>query len=593
MGVNLAMAAPRLLRLILLAFLAMLCAMVPAAHAEETAQTAKFAPGSICHTSDKAGTSYDSLLADGSRWTCEGAEFDWEAERHFIRHDLTRLADGAELPRYAEFDRNEYEMLTVIAIEADGRQSSISYSFAETQLGSSSLKSIVAIPQSATPPVAIVMVLDKSWWPETLVAAKLVSEPSVKAKAGFIHLLAALLCGLFLAPIIFDLGYFRALRQSFPLFHAVFCLMAAIQTAAVSGLIPLLMPISYSAELAITYFTLDLMILATVLFAYKFIEQEFMTRRHKVIMLCVAAGVLVNGAVLTFFPDPFGLWIDRIYFGALCTLLTGYFYVLFSVRAAGSRMAPYLILGFAPLTAIVLFQAVTVFFFEPITVTEVTFDETWAQNFALLFEVVATALAVADRFISIRRERDRALDAARAMEALTEHDDLTGLLNRRALHSRFPALVHDGFTVMAIIDIDRFKAINDVHGHPVGDTVLRYAGDTLRGGADRNLVAFRIGGEEFLLMLRGKDAAKRAEARRRAISSRTLAEIEGLDSPVTASMGLLDFEMLAEQEEVDFGALYSRADQLLYEAKCAGRNRTCSDTVEMFEAETAAGRSAA
>ncbi|MBX7532719.1 GGDEF domain-containing protein [Qipengyuania sp. 1XM1-15A] len=593
MGVNLAMAAPRFLRLILIAFLAILGAIAPAAYAQEAAQAAKFAPGSICHTSDKAGTTYDSLLSDGSRWTCEGAEFDWDAERHFIRHDLTKLAEGAQPPRYAEFDRNEYEKLTVIAVEADGTQSSVSYSFADTQLGSSSLKSIVAFPQSATPPVAIVMVLDKSWWPETLVAAKLVAEPSVEAKAGYIHLLAALLCGLFLAPIIFDLGYFRALRQSFPLFHAAFCLMAAIQTAAVSGLIPLIMPISYSAELIVTYFTLDLMILATVLFAYKFVEQEFMTRRHKVIMLCVAAGVLTNGAVLTFFPEPFGLWIDRIYFGALCTLLAGYFYVLFSARAAGSRMAPYLILGFAPLTAIVIFQAVSVFFVDPINITEVTFDETWAQNLALLFEVVATALAVADRFISIRRERDRALDAARAMEALTEHDDLTGLLNRRALQSRFPALVQDGFTVMAIIDIDRFKAINDMHGHPVGDAVLRYTGDTLRGGADRNLVAFRIGGEEFLLMLRGKDAAKRAEARRRAISSRTLAEIEGLDSPVTASMGLLDFETLAQQQEVDFGALYSRADQLLYEAKCAGRNRTCSDTVEMFEAETTAGRSAA
>lgn len=589
MGVHLAIAVQRALRLFLLAFLAGVMASPVAVSAKQ----AEFSPGSICHASDKAGTTYDSLLADGSRWTCEGAEFDWEAERHFIRHDLTKLPDVAEPPRFAEFDRNEYEKLTVIAIESDDTQSSVSYSFADTQMGASSLKAIVAFPQTHTPPVAIVMVVDKSWWPETLVAAKLVAEPSVKATAGYIHLLAALLCGLLLAPIIFDIGYFRALRQPFPLFHAAFCLMAAVQTAAVSGLIPLLIPISYSAELVVTYFTLDLMILATILFAYNFIEREFMTRRHRVVLMAVSAAVLANGAVLTFFPAPFGRWIDHFYFGFLCASLAAYFYVLFSVRWAGSRMAPYLILGFAPLTAIVVIQAITVFFVSPTSITQISFDETWSQNLALLFEVIATALAVADRFISIRLERDRALDAARAMEALTEHDDLTGLLNRRALQSRFDTLVEDGFTVMAIIDIDRFKAINDLHGHPVGDAVLRYTGDTLRGGADRNLVAFRIGGEEFLLMLRGKDAAKRAEARRRAISSRTLAEIEGLDSPVTASMGLLDFEGLALQQDADFGALYSRADQLLYEAKCAGRNRTCSDSIEMFDPEASVDRSAA
>lgn len=589
MGVHLAIAVQRTLRLFLFAFLVGLMASPMTVSARQ----AEFSPGSICHSSDKAETTYDSLLADGSRWTCEGAEFDWEAERHFIRHDLTRLPDAAEPPRYAEFDRNEYEKLTVIAIEADGTRSSVSYSFADTQMGSSSLKSIVAFPQTRTPPVAVVMVVDKSWWPETLVAAKLVTEPSVKATAGYIHLLAALLCGLLLAPIIFDLGYFRALRQPFPLFHAAFCLMAAVQTAAVSGLIPLLIPIAYSTEMIVTYFTLDLMILATILFAYNFIEREFMTRRQRVVLLAVSAAVLANGAVLTFFPAPFGRWIDHFYFGFLCANLAAYFYVLFSVRSAGSRMAPYLILGFAPLTAIVVIQAITVFFVSPTSITQIGFDETWSQNLALLFEVIATALAVADRFISIRRERDRALHAARAMEALTEHDDLTGLLNRRALQSRFEALVEDGFTVMALIDIDRFKAINDAHGHPVGDSVLRYTGDTLRGGADRNLVAFRIGGEEFLLMLRGKDAAKRAEARRRAISSRTLAEIEGLDSPVTASMGLLDFEGLAQQQDADFGALYSRADQLLYEAKCAGRNRTCSDSIEMFDPVPSMGRSAA
>ena len=78
------------------------------------------------------------------------------------------------------------------------------------------------------------------------------------------------------------------------------------------------------------------------------------------------------------------------------------------------------------------------------------------------------------------------------------------------------------------------------------------------------------------------DAADRAEARRRAITARTLATMDGLDRPITASMGLLDFAAVADDPDLDFWSLYTRADQLLYDAKCAGRNRTGRDALEWF-----------
>ena len=144
--------AGRIARLILLVLAACQIA-VPASLA---AQDARFAPGSICHTSAKASVSYADLLADHAAWTCEGAEFDWDAERHFIRHDLANRAADAPVPRFAEFDRNEYGLLTVIALEESGKERSISYTFGDTQLGSSSLKSIVPLPRTDTVPVAIV-----------------------------------------------------------------------------------------------------------------------------------------------------------------------------------------------------------------------------------------------------------------------------------------------------------------------------------------------------------------------------------------------------------------------------------------------------
>ena len=204
----------------------------------------------------------------------------------------------------------------------------------------------------------------------------------------------------------------------------------------------------------------------------------------------------------------------------------------------------------------------------------------------LLIEVIATTVAVADRFMIIRRQRDHAVNEAKMLEALSERDQLTGMANRRALSARFETMVADWFNTMALIDIDFFKSINDMHGHPVGDEVLQRVASVLgESENEEDIAAFRIGGEEFLLLLRGVDAGSNAEERRRAITTHLLSEMEELDNPVTASMGLVDFSALANESEVDFSSLYSRADKLLYDAKCAGRDRVVMERLSLFVPE--------
>lgn len=211
----------------------------------------------------------------------------------------------------------------------------------------------------------------------------------------------------------------------------------------------------------------------------------------------------------------------------------------------------------------------------------IDFDEVWAQNFALAFEVVVTSFAVAGRFLAIKLERDRAVDAARSFEAICEQDPLTGLLNRRALESRFEALRAEGFTALAVIDLDHFKAINDTYGHQLGDEVLVRAARALRDEGDPDLLAFRIGGEEFLILLRGKAKQSRAEARRRAICSAIAGEFPLVDRKVTASMGYIEASAGAIAS-ANFEALYERADRLLYEAKERGRDITVAERVKVF-----------
>lgn len=584
MGGVLAIPVVRAMRVIFIAFLAMQVLVSPPASAREP-----FPAGSICHTSDKSSVSVEVRAIDATGWTCEGAEFDWEQERHFIRFDFETGPWSQKSPHFMEFDRHPFEKLTITALGSDGGHATRIYTFGDAQLGTSSLKSIVELPRLDEPTEAIVMVLDKGNWPEALVQGELVAEPSVRATAGVIHLFAALLCGLLLAPMIFDFVFFRALRESFPLFHAGFCIMASLQTAAVSGLLPLVAGLSFEVELIITYLSLDLMVIATFLFALTFVEPRCLKRGHRRMLLGLTALTLVNGLSTTLFPEVFGLWLDHVYFGVFLVLLTAYFAVLGQAQRLGSKMAPYLILGFAPLASIVVIQSLSVY----LPALRLDFDETWPQNFALLFEVVATALAVAERFMTLRRERDKALIAARDLEVLSELDDLTGLLNRRALEARYADLVRQGFHAMAVVDLDQFKRINDMLGHPVGDRVIRSAAWALSPGDEEDLIAFRIGGEEFLLLLRGRDAAQKAEGRRKAVTARIMAEVDEVQFPVTASMGYLDFKAIAAEPGANFESLYAQGDRLLYTAKCAGRNRTHSETLGQVEDLTEHTRPAA
>ena len=155
-------------------------------------------------------------------------------------------------------------------------------------------------------------------------------------------------------------------------------------------------------------------------------------------------------------------------------------------------------------------------------------------------------------------------------------DPLTGMLNRAALSTRSNELAEQsrltGHPVSVIVcDVDHFKAINDEYGHARGDAVLKDLSYLLRKRLRAFDLAYRIGGEEFLVLLPGGDAARGAaiaETLRLAVAGETMAG--GLQ--VTMSFGV---GASADGRPFDFEAVFAEADAALYEAKRSGRNRVC------------------
>jgi diguanylate cyclase (GGDEF)-like protein len=158
-------------------------------------------------------------------------------------------------------------------------------------------------------------------------------------------------------------------------------------------------------------------------------------------------------------------------------------------------------------------------------------------------------------------DAQRALDLGGRVDRLAEAaaiDALTGLPNRRMLDRALDRLVDDD--VVVILDLDHFKTVNDEFGHPAGDEVLRRFGAAMRATVrSRDLVA-RLGGEEFVIVLRPPEGAEAFLGRLRdewAVQR---------PRPVTFSAGIA-------RATRSLGDPLARADQALYRAKRAGRDR--------------------
>jgi diguanylate cyclase (GGDEF)-like protein len=162
------------------------------------------------------------------------------------------------------------------------------------------------------------------------------------------------------------------------------------------------------------------------------------------------------------------------------------------------------------------------------------------------------------------------------VERLAITDGLTRLANRRHLETslrRELARARDHGTPLGfvIVDLDRFKALNDAYGHTTGDEVLQRVADVLRATAKIGDTVARYGGEEFALVLPGCDGPASV-----AIAEQLRSDIESMPGQVgvTASLGIASFPA----DAVDEAGLVLRADEALYESKRAGRNRVSSST---------------
>jgi len=239
-----------------------------------------------------------------------------------------------------------------------------------------------------------------------------------------------------------------------------------------------------------------------------------------------------------------------------------------------------------------------------------TFFTTYAIQLGSLIEILVIGYALMYRMDLLREEKEQAISQANAylnqlnigLESLVEertqqlqeknkqlselalHDSMTDLLNHNASlnylnQQKQYAQRYNKALAVIMLDIDLFKSINDSYGHPAGDKVIIAIASVIKNTLRESDICGRFGGEEFILILPEtdmKNASELAERVRENIQALTIPEIN--NTSVTASFGIAAYDRARPDDD-----LLVRADNVLYQAKKAGRNQVKASIINIVK----------
>jgi len=516
---------------------------------------------SACWTSSSLSDDLVTVVHPSGHWTCGDRTYSLEGERTLLRFEI---GPNDALPRYLFSRRSALAAVHLLAIDRDGAMRQTSFSAGELPSALRGGYFKAPLPDVTRDTAQVVVAIDLPSHQMTLERAYL-SPSDIALGPELLRslIILAVLAGMLCMPLIFNAAFYRILREPFVLWHSMLTISLLLTILVSSGLAVVLFDPPAMTLSWITTVIFGLTVASGAMFTHSFIEPGRMHPLLRRALLWCAVWAMFLSTSHAAFPFVGRSFQSTAYTAAFAPVVLIFILSVADALRRGSRAARFQAVGYIPVIMVGLVRLVT-----GVVPGLESNDAMLLFYVGCVCEVLFTTLGVADRFMTIKRQRDSARFEADMLERLSERDALTGLLNRRALEQNFERFRAEGYRTLAVLDLDHFKAINDVHGHVVGDAVLKAVAEALQ--ADPQVHAFRLGGEEFVLLVRGEDAQLQAERRRQAIPAVVANAVPGLGRPVTASMGMTAASPNADAE---FAELYEQADRLLYNAKLAGRNR--------------------
>lgn len=523
---------------------------------------------SLCHAVGPAGTP-DATLASLT-FSCSGTPEDYQNASLWLRAEVAdrpvAAGDMALAVRQSRFDR-----LAVAFTYADG--ATRWQSVRQGDYGShwrAGGQILFEAPERAVPLTAVTMRFDRLAAHE-FVRARLVTKGEAAIRSGGIAAAVGAALTLLLVSAIYSLSLAFAVRRQYLAWQAAWSatmiLWGGIWSQAHLGLLPMTAG-SVSAQTG-TFLACLAIALATFS-AVNAVDRSSAPLLLRRSALLFGYGIGLAGIPLALMRSGnLGLWADVLGLAIVAGLMIVATYLCWAWRRGSVEARDFLAAWCLPMATLAFVHIVDVG------------DGPWGGGSQLPMLLAATwqalwlAAAATRRLAQLRVERDHARAGEAKARKLARHDPLTGLPNRRGFVESVTPLLEkaradDLPAALLLVDIDRFKSINDVHGHEAGDAVLCTIADRIRRWEGPMCTVARLGGEEFGLLGVGMEGIvldRFAESVRRGIAACDHRQVVGARK-VTASIGVA-----AVRPACDFQQLYRLADEALYDAKRGGRNR--------------------
>lgn len=422
----------------------------------------------------------------------------------------------------------------------------------------------VPVPQGTAQLVAIDQIVERPRTKGVIKDARLIDEDAAREEHFIRSVVYGLLCGLLMVPILYDLMFFRLLRSRFLLWHAALAASQLLYVVSNWGLVFEFFP---DAPLYARFHLNTIALAASVGFAVLFVRDLLEKGSTPVLLqhlvMALLTLVIVLKAVTVFDLEALRMTAHAFFLYATIAIVFAVFLIVLVALFRGSKAARYLLVA---LSGVVLSAMVEILSMTGLLVPLFPTDD--ILFVAMVVLVLGTSAAAGDRFLVLRTERDRARMEAMRLSRLALSDPLTGLANRRAFE-RLESIGEEHCLLVA--DIDHFKRVNDEYGHATGDAVLAHLARLMReafAGVDRVQI-FRMGGEEFAIVMpcEGPETlhhlAERLRSHIHNAGGGGAANLPTVTISVGGAIGGLR----------QIGDVYAEADQALYSAKEAGRNR--------------------
>lgn len=423
------------------------------------------------------------------------------------------------------------------------------------------------VPVRAAPLDGIYIEIKQSAnWRGVMIGAKLMPRSQSFELQSWLVALYSAFGGLSLALLAYNLSLWVVIRHRFQLVYTAMVGALMAYTLTSSSLAMYFIPaLGNNDRLRLNYVLLALSAVLAIRFMMSFFGAQVFGSRLTKVANWVSGLTMLSALAFALLAPWQGYLLDRVYFAMCSAALLLVFPIIYAAwRAKVSHLGLFVIAWSPPVLVSLLRAAYGVGWVD---------YNFWLDNgnlIALSIESLLSTMLIIARLRELSLDRDRARQGEITALRLANSDPLTGLLNRRAFLDR--AIGKPSRQRLLLIDIDRFKAINDRYGHDTGDRVLREVAAAIQSVRPADSLAVRLGGEEFALLVPEERAFLCPPE---LVLEAVRCQAMPFAAPVTISLGYAEG---AIGTEADWKKLYRLADSALLRAKSDGRDRACRST---------------